>query len=76
MADATEEDEEEDDVADDVDDEEVADEAEAEDGFAIDLDGLDRRIVAADNIPAGTYFRLEATDDGFPLPESAWAGIQ
>jgi tricorn protease len=31
----------------------------------IDLDGLERRIVAADGVSAGNYFRLEATKDGF-----------
>ena len=31
----------------------------------IDLDGLERRVLAADGVPAGNYFRLEATKDGF-----------
>jgi len=31
----------------------------------IDLDGIDRRIVAADGVRPGNYFRLEATADGF-----------
>jgi tricorn protease len=31
----------------------------------IDLDDCDRRIVAAEGIPAGNYFRLEATEKGF-----------
>jgi tricorn protease len=31
----------------------------------IDLDGLARRIIAARGVPAGNYFRLEATDKGF-----------
>ena len=40
----------------------------------IDLDGIQRRIVAADGVSAGNYFRLEATKDGFmylhkPEPE-------
>jgi tricorn protease len=32
---------------------------------AIDLDGIERRIVAAEGIPAGTYYRLEAAPKGF-----------
>ena len=31
----------------------------------IDLDGLTRRTLVADGVPAGNYFRLEATGDGF-----------
>ena len=31
----------------------------------IDIDGLARRIVVAENVPAGNYFRLEATKGGF-----------
>jgi len=31
----------------------------------IDLDNCDRRLVAAEGIPAGNYFRLEATEKGF-----------
>jgi tricorn protease len=34
---------------------------------AIDLVGLDGRIVVAEELPAGTYFRLTATEDGFLL---------
>lgn len=45
------------------------DEAEAEDEdelvVEIDFDGIERRIVAADGVEPGNYFRLEATDDGF-----------
>ncbi|MGD8451155.1 MAG: S41 family peptidase [Phycisphaerae bacterium] len=39
--------------------------AEEDDGFRIDLDGLERRIVAADGVGAGSYFRLEGTAKGF-----------
>ena len=40
----------------------------------IDLDGIERRVVAAENVSAGNYFRLEATAKGFlylskPEPE-------
>jgi len=40
----------------------------------IDLEGIGRRIVVAKNVPAGNYFRLEATKKGFlylskPEPE-------
>ncbi len=31
----------------------------------IDLDGFDRRLIAAEGVPAGNYFRLEATEKGF-----------
>ena len=31
----------------------------------IDFDGIERRIVAADDVHPGNYFRLEATADGF-----------
>ena len=31
----------------------------------IDVEGLERRIVAAADVPAGNYFRLEATEKGF-----------
>jgi tricorn protease len=31
----------------------------------IDLDGLERRMVVAEKVPAGNYFRLEATEKGF-----------
>jgi len=31
----------------------------------IDLEGLERRILVAENVPAGNYFRLEATEKGF-----------
>ncbi|MCP4594838.1 MAG: hypothetical protein GY842_29260 [bacterium] len=41
------------------------DEGDEEDEFRIDLEGLDRRIVAAEGVSAGNYFRLEAAEDGF-----------
>ena len=31
----------------------------------IDLDGIERRVVVAEKVPAGNYFRLEATEKGF-----------
>ncbi len=31
----------------------------------IDLEGLERRVLVAENVPAGNYFRLEATEKGF-----------
>ncbi|MFH0981724.1 MAG: S41 family peptidase [Planctomycetota bacterium] len=33
--------------------------------FRIDLEGLERRMVVAEGVPAGNYFRLEATEKGF-----------
>lgn len=33
----------------------------------IDLEGIARRMVAAEAVPAGNYFRLEATEKGFML---------
>ena len=47
------------------DSEEAAEEDKEEDMLEIDIDGLDRRIVAAEGVSAGNYFRLEATADGF-----------
>lgn len=31
----------------------------------IDVDGFDQRLIAAEGVPAGNYFRLEATEKGF-----------
>ena len=39
--------------------------AEEDDATQIDIDGLERRILVANGVKAGTYFRLEATDKGF-----------
>ncbi len=36
-----------------------------EDAVKIDLEGIERRLVAAPNVSAGNYFRLEATEKGF-----------
>ena len=36
-----------------------------EDSGGIDLDGIERRILVAEGVPAGNYFRLEATKKGF-----------
>ncbi len=44
---------------------EQEEEGEKEEGTQIDLDGIQRRIVAAEGISAGNYFRLEATAKGF-----------
>jgi tricorn protease len=63
-AEATEEDEEEDAEH----EEEAAEEAqpeEAEEGPTVDLDGIMRRILVAEGVPAGNYFRLEASKKGF-----------
>ena len=38
---------------------------EADKPVEIDIEGIERRIVAAEGVPAGNYFRLEATDKGF-----------
>ncbi|UCC29410.1 MAG: PD40 domain-containing protein [Phycisphaerales bacterium] len=38
---------------------------EADKPVEIDTGGIERRIVAAEGVPAGNYFRLEATDKGF-----------
>jgi len=46
-------------------DEENGDEDEDKDKTKIDPVGIDRRIVAAEEVKAGNYFRLEATDKGF-----------
>lgn len=64
---------------DDADDDEAADaddedDAEEDDGTQIDLDGLSRRVLVAENVSAGNYFRLEAIKGGFvylskPEPE-------
>ncbi len=71
---AKEEDEQEDDAEEetnpDADDDEDENDTEAEEGeddddFRIDLDGIERRILAVENISAGNYFRLEATEKGF-----------
>ena len=48
--------------------------AEAAKPVRIDLDGIERRIVAAEGVEAGTYYRLEAIKGGFlyldqPKPE-------
>jgi tricorn protease len=48
--------------ADADDDDDATDE---DDEPTLDLDGLQQRLVVADGVPAGNYFRLEATDDGF-----------
>ena len=42
-----------------------AEEADKDDDFHIDLEGLRRRILAAPEVPAGNCFRLEATEKGF-----------
>ena len=39
--------------------------AQDSDATQIDLDGIQRRIVAAEGVGAGNYFRLEATEKGF-----------
>jgi len=55
-----------DDQEDPDDEEENGDkEDEAEDEFRIDLAGVERRILAAEGVSAGNYFRLEATEKGF-----------
>lgn len=36
-----------------------------DDGVKIDIEGIERRIVAAPGVSPGNYFRLEATDKGF-----------
>ncbi len=46
-------------------DEEKKDDAEKDESFRIDTDGIARRIVAAEGVEAGNYFRLEATEKGF-----------
>ncbi len=48
-------------------DEEALEEEEQEenDGFRIDLAGLQDRVLVAKGVGQGNYFRLEATDDGF-----------
>ena len=40
-------------------------EQEEEEEDAIDLDGIERRLVAAKGVQPGEYYRLEATEDGF-----------
>jgi tricorn protease len=40
-------------------------EEEGEEGTKIDTDGIERRIIAAEGVGAGQYFRLEATEKGF-----------
>lgn len=45
--------------------EEEDEEEEEEESTKIDLEGIQRRIVVAENVPAGKYFRLEATSKGF-----------
>ncbi|UCG17616.1 MAG: PD40 domain-containing protein [Phycisphaerales bacterium] len=50
------------------------DQAETGDKTRIDVENIHRRIVVADGVPAGNYFRLEATENGFlylskPEPE-------
>lgn len=47
---------------------EKADEEDAEqkdEPTRIDLENIERRIIVADGVDAGNYFRLEATDEGF-----------
>ena len=44
---------------------EEKEDAESEVEVEIDLEGLSGRVVAAENVPAGNYFRLEATEKGF-----------
>ena len=56
------------DQADEQDESEQGDEDKGEDdgeGIQIDIEGIARRIVAAEDVPAGNYFRLEATKKGF-----------
>ena len=48
-----------------ADEAEEAEEAEEDEGTRIDIEGIQRRIVVADGIGAGQYFRLEATEKGF-----------
>ncbi len=58
--------EEEDSPADEKGDDAKAEEDEDKnEDIQIDLDGIERRIVAAKGVPAGNYFRLEATAKGF-----------
>lgn len=52
----------------DDDDDDNGDDGEDEDDevvVEIDFDGIERRIVPADGVEPGNYFRLEATADGF-----------
>ena len=51
---------------DDADDDDDDDDGEDDDeGTEIDLEGIGQRILLAKGVPAGNYFRLEATKDGF-----------
>jgi tricorn protease len=43
----------------------ATDSEEDDEGTKIDVDGIERRIVAAEGVGAGEYFRLEATEKGF-----------
>ncbi len=40
-------------------------ESKKNEGTVVNLDGIDRRVIAVEGVPAGNYFRLVATDDGF-----------
>ncbi len=51
--------------SDDESDDEGDDEIEVEIEVEIDFDGIESRIVAAQGVEPGNYFRLEATADGF-----------
>jgi tricorn protease len=59
--------------------EEQKEEEKEEKGTQIDLDGIERRIVAAEGVSAGNYFRLEATEKGFMYlkkPENEFSKYQ
>ena len=59
---------EEDEDAENAEDEDVEDEDDTEEedeATVIDIDGLERRVIVADGVPAGQYYRLEAVDGGF-----------
>ncbi len=53
------------DVAEEKKDEKKEDKKDGKKSTKIDIEGLTRRVLAADNVAAGNYFRLEATDKGF-----------
>ena len=62
-----EDDDEKGDKTDEDDEEDDGEDSDEVDPTEIDLDGIGRRIVAADGVESGNYFRLEATADGFLL---------
>ncbi len=49
----------------DAEDEKKGEKEESDETITIDLNGIDRRILVADGVPPGNYFRLEATEKGF-----------